>query len=607
MTRRTAMPPRITRLAALVAVAALTSWATRVAAQSHTLVDDGEATGCIVTAEDADERVLDAAHDLRGYIEDISDAEVPILTDAEETQGFRIFVGSTRLAPVDPAWVTEERTGSDGFVIRSVPGGVVIAGRIPFATANGVYHFAEEILGVHWFSVDDEGPTCPQRQTIAIPDLDLTVRPHCEWRGQYYSFQQGAKEYRDGTWDMTGKLVNRDPWWRFNRMNSPPTSEFGCGHSYDVYVPADLFKEHPQYFPLVDYRFEKSTDHRLPYANIVKIDNPHRKGGVHAFQRCFSNPEVLKLVVAGTRKLFDEKPNLRYAPLSINDGPWWCRCDNCKAMGPTDSHRYLAFCNAVAEANETLYPDRGYVFLAYEETLEPPVGMKVHRNLIPMIATLRVCRAHPISSDCPDAVYERRIIEGWSRLTDRIAEYAYVTGGPFTAPSVLAMAEKMRFMRDHGHIGGFREHYALPRVNWEMLNWMEVKLMWDPDRDAVKLRRQFIEGHYGPAAAHPVERVYDTIETLMATTNVTTQFPEGPVSRGHTKMIGQENPECYVYWGPIIAECRPHIDAALAAVQPLAPDHKFRLRVERDMQELLSAAVAPEEDQPPQSESPADE
>ena len=89
--------------------------------------------------------------------------------------------------------------------------------------------------------------------------------------------------------------------------------------------------------------------------------------------------------------------------------------------------------------------------------------------------------------------------------------------------------------------------------------------MWDPDRDAVQLRRQFIEGHYGPAAAHPVERVYDTIETLMATTNVTTRFPEGPVSRGHNAMIGQENPECYVYWGPIIAECRPHIDAALSA------------------------------------------
>jgi len=173
----------------------------------------------------------------------------------------------------------------------------------------------------------------------------------------------------------------------------------------------------------------------------------------------------------------------------------------------------------------------------------------------------------------------------------RITAYAYVTGGPFTAPSVLAMAEKMRFMRDHGHIGGFREHYALPRVNWEMLNWMEVKLMWDPDLDPVKLRRQFIQGHYGPAAADPVERVFDQIETLMAATNVTTHFPEGPISRGHNAMIGQENLDCHIYWKPIIAACRADIDAAMAAVRPLAADNKFRKRVERDMNELIAAAA----------------
>ena len=564
-----------------------------VAAKVGSLVTDGKATGCIVTVENPSKWVSIAVKDLRAYIQEMSGAQLPVCTDADECQGFRILVGPTRLAELDPAWITEDKVGVDGFVIRSIPGGVIIAGRIPYGGANGVYHFAEEVLDVHWFSVDDDRPTCPKRSTISIPDLDMTVKPSCQWRGQYYSFQQGAKEYKDRTWDMAkGMVLLRDRWWYFNRMPSPPTNEFGCGHSFDQYVPPELFKDHPEYFPLVDYKFEKSSDHRLPYANMVKIDKPKRMGGAHSLQRCFSNPEVLRIVVEATRKMFDSKPGLRCAPLSINDGPWWCECDGCKAMGPTNSHRYVAFCNAVAEANEKLYPDRGYVFLAYEETLEPPVGMKLHRNIIPMIATLRVCRAHPISSDCPDAVYERRIIEGWSKVTDRITEYSYVTGGPFTAPSVLAMAEKMRFMRDHGHIGGFREHYALPRVNWEMLNWMEVKLMWDPDLDPVKLRRQFIVGHYGQAAADPVERVYDQIETLMATSNLTTHFPEGPISRGHNAMIGQENPDCYVYWKPIIARCRADIDAAKAAVRPLPADNKFRNRVERDMNELIAAATS---------------
>ena len=131
-------------VASLLAIAATLMFQATATAAEGVLVSDGKATGCIVTAENADERVSAAVNDLRGYIQEMSGAQVPVCTDADECPGFRILVGSTRFAPVDPAWVTEEKTGADGFVIRSVPGGVVIAGRIPFATANGVHHFAEE-------------------------------------------------------------------------------------------------------------------------------------------------------------------------------------------------------------------------------------------------------------------------------------------------------------------------------------------------------------------------------------------------------------------------------------------------------------------------------
>ena len=98
---------------ALLAVGATLMVQVTVTAADRILVSDGKATGCIVTAQSPDERVLAAVNNLRGYIQEMSGAQVPRRTDADECEGFRIFVGSTRLAPVDPAWVTEDKIGKD--------------------------------------------------------------------------------------------------------------------------------------------------------------------------------------------------------------------------------------------------------------------------------------------------------------------------------------------------------------------------------------------------------------------------------------------------------------------------------------------------------------
>ena len=226
-------------------------------------------------------------------------------------------------------------------------------------------------------------------------------------------------------------------------------------------------------------------------------------------------------------------------------------------------------------------PICGFCMLAYESTLEPPLGMKAHPAILPFIAPLRLCRVHPIGSDCRDCVEKRRIIEGWHKMSRRIAWRPYINGGPFTTPGPLSLAEELRFVRDHGSIGGHREHQFPPGVNWVMLNWMEVKLMWDVDRDPRKLRRQFIDGHYGPVAAAAVERVYDRIETAFRTSNIDKAWPEG-----HNAMIADPK-----FYGPIFAGCRGDIQAAIqAAAKEREP---YRGRVLRDMKMFQGPTEAP--------------
>ncbi len=525
--------------------------ATSCSMAADVLVENGRTRGYIVIPEGTDGRVLEgsgtrvlkAAHALAGYLGTMSGTHVPIRWDIDHCPGFRIYIGSTKLAPVRRKWVSQEKIGFDGFIIKSVPGGVVIAGRNDRGTANGVYHFAEEVLGIHWYTAEDSGPTIPRRATVQIPQLDMTVKPDFAWRGQYYL---SITKYLP---DSVNR--NRDAWWTFNRL-------WGISVQLDNFndiVPDSLFDEHPEYFALIDGK---------------------RTAGIVNVQRCLSNPDVLQMAIDHTRRVFERFPDTRLASLNANDGGGWCECDDCAAMGLTQSHRSLAFCNAVAEANEQLYPARGYEFFAYLGTFDPPLDVKAHRNVVPMIASMGWCRIHAIDSDCPSCVRKRAVFRGWRQVAGRFAWYSYLVGGPFNAPGVIAMAQGMRFVRDLDCIGGFREHTAGPQSNWAMLNWMEVKLQWDVDLDAVKLRRQFIEGYYGLAAADAVERIYDQVETGLHTSSIAPR-PNSPYGHNYLNQA---------FMAPIVETCREDLDEAMRIAEK-EKNPSYARRVTRDMGALL--------------------
>ena len=94
---------------------------------------------------------------------------------------------------------------------------------------------------------------------------------------------------------------------------------------------------------------------------------------------------MLQLAIDFSANHFEKYPDSRFASLSGSDGGGWCECEKCKAIGPTQTHRTFAFANAVAEALEDSYPNRGFCVLAYQATIEPPMDMKIHRNVVPFI------------------------------------------------------------------------------------------------------------------------------------------------------------------------------------------------------------------------------
>jgi hypothetical protein len=554
---------------------------TQLPAAETTLVKDGKALGAIVVAKDqSDQKVLTAARDLADYVQRITGVRVAVTTDDNPGKGSLILIGETSLASVDPAWITDDKIAEDGFIIRTVDQGILICGRVPYGTAHGVYYLAEEYMNVHWYTVEDDEPTCPQNDTITFPRLNLTVKPAFRWRGLYYSFQQADKGHAAEKGPLPEKfLENRDHWWEFNRLWSPLSNAIDVGHCYFKFIPAELYETHPEYFPYLDYTFKKDSRTEVIKANADgKLPNWPYKTGRHvgnpeSTQRCLSNPEVFQKAVAFLENLFENDDDLAIGPMSANDGPWWCVCEPCKAMGKTIAHRNLLFTNAVAKAIEPKFPDARVIALAYWDTIDPPLDMKVRRNVLPFVAALWKCRLHSIYSDCPESVIRRHHLEGWRKMSNIIAFYPYMNDGPFATPTITTIAEDYRFVRDLGCIGGFREHQHAPRVGWAMINWIETKLLWDPDQDVKKLVRQFMEGYYGRSAATHMNSIFTKLEEHIRSSD--TQYPST-----HNHRL--EDPE---FLKKLIDRCYHDIVVALTVAKS-APK-VYRQRVERDLKTLL--------------------
>ena len=122
-----------------------------------------------------------------------------------------------------------------------------------------------------------------------------------------------------------------------------------------------------------------------------------------------------------------------------------------------------------------------------------------------------------------------------------------------------------------------------------MLSWMETKLQWDPRQDVIKLRRQFLNGYYGPAAAVAIGKVYDAIENGVRSTVNGRQWPTDGTGL-HSTSAAETSPQRGAeLLRPFIAGSRNHIDAALIASE--TTPEPFRSRITRDMYTLLGKSA----------------
>ena len=465
--------------------------ATRRLAAPVVVIEEG--THTILLEADASPSELHAAEDLQAHVLACTGWEIPIVQGSLRDDASAIVLGrgpNARALGVDP---DQADLGEQGYLIKTVPPHVVIAGSPEAGTLYGVHRFLEDRLGVRWYA---PGVTkTPAAEMIDVPAADSLVKPAFLWRHTSYNWpghdadfntRQTRNNGSDGADSPTGIQHAHD----------------GRCHSYFRYVsPGEFFDVHPEYFSEIGgVRISEDT------------------------QLCLTNPEVLEIVTERMLARMAAQPHVRQHNFSQMDHYNNCQCGPCSAMNAlygTAGGTQFWFVNELAERTSAVYPDKLIGTLAYMYTEEPPVGLEMHPNAAVWLCHMYPsCDSHPVQS-CPlNADYKRRAL-AWSTITDHLYIWHYITNfthyyNPF--PNLRAMASDIRLYRDIGVEGIYLQGMGNSGGGGEfslLRPWYGMKLLWDPDRDPDEIRRDFLQGYYGEAW-EPIEEYIGMLHDKVA-------------------------------------------------------------------------------------------
>lgn len=463
------------------------------------IVENGSSEFSIAVAENADDCIMTAAEEMQTYIEKISGARLPVISENQLADGAKaVVLGETELEK-EITQVDRTAIGADGFLLYSDGDYLLIAGGDSRGTLYGVYTLLEDHLGVRWFTPELE--VVPESKDVIVDaNLNKTVQPSFAIRRNDTAGTSDA--YRART--------------KMNVSFHYEMEEFGGALTYvlwdvtfDKLVPDALFAEHPEYFAL-SADGKRTTDHV-----------------------CVSHPEVLTVAVENARKaILADTKNAKYIHIGQKDNSNYCLCESCTALyekyGSVSAPTIL-FTNAFADALDDEFPDFTFTFYAYGETDRPPADLtlKCNPNVVPVLCGLhKACRSHPLT-ECGAQDGNETFMNlygenepaiaqdfaNWVKIADRTLIYDYTINFLNTAQffsNFETMQPTMKYMHDIGITGYVYNcgdgHYAAFN---DLRNYLLRKIQWDVDCDVEYHMMDFIKAFYGEKAAPYIKEIID--------------------------------------------------------------------------------------------------
>ena len=440
------------------------------------LVDGGRSTYSICISSEASPSERRAAEELQRFLEEISGAQLPIVTDAAAVSGDVVLVGKSDALDRLGLNIPFEDLGPEGFALRTAGRHLVIAGGRLRGTMYGVYAFLEK-LGCRWFAPD--ASRIPKMSRVTVASLDETQKPAFEYREPYFT------EAWDKDWAARNKT--NGAFTRLDESTGGKVQYYPFVHSfYEMIPPSQYFREHPEYFSLIDG--QRRTE----------------RG-----QLCLTNPDVLRVGVASVLRWIASHPEATIYSVSQNDWTGWCECDRCRRVeeeeGGVHSGPLLRYVNALAAEIEKKHPDKLIDTLAYWYTEAPPSQVRPRRNVRIRLCPIGACDAHAYEQ-CDRNAYFMRNLKAWSQVTNQLYIWHYNTNFshyllPF--PDFDELAADIPMYRRYGVVGLFLEGAYPPgggAENAELRSYVMARLLWDTNANVDQAIEEFMQGYYGRAA-----------------------------------------------------------------------------------------------------------
>lgn len=465
----------------------------------------------IVRGKDATASEITAATELQKYLYQISDVQIPIITDDTSATKKEIVVGKTN-REIEGQFNRQE-LGEEGYVIQTSDTKLWIVGGEQRGTLYGVYAFLENYLGCRFYTSEVEN--VPSKSMLFVPEIDHKYIPVFEFRDVSQS------EYL-ATDISVKRNMNSTLWGR----NLPEQSGGGIsyaggvgGHTFSRFVnPTEYFEEHPEYFSM------NASGQRVKNAQL-----------------CLTNPDVLQLIITGVRNWLAEYPDAKVVSVSQNDTQSPCLCEDCKAVyndeGGAFSGAVLRVVNAVANDIASDYPDVKVATYAYQYTRSVPGKTKPADNVIISFCTIEGCFNHSHKENCmdnPNASYldghSNTITEdlaAWNAICDNlyIFDYGYnVWHSNMIFPDFDALRENILFYAQNGVTGVKIEGVSQSKTAefGELRSYLISKLLQNPymsETEYYKLMDDFLVGVYGPGGTY-LRQYIDLAQELTASMHI---------------------------------------------------------------------------------------
>jgi len=513
------------KLIGLLILGIFVSGCRRSASAEIVIARDSKSTFTIVIPAQAPQSVQKAAQELQKDIHLATGAELLLQKDTAAVSAPFLSVGNTKQAQSNN--VNINNLPDEGFRIFTQSGNIYILGHdtpdggwtknggVSNGTANGIYTFLEDYLNVRWLMPGDIGRDVPLKSTFGLEDIDRSETPLFIWRKMPHITNYLTENHRDasvqwadnqrvGTYTINNASMHLDD------------DEFG--HNWEKVVPPDLYKNHPEWFAMINGKRVQPTGkyYKLETTNPALVQYYAKKA-----------IETLKA---------SERP-LTFS-LSPNDSRSWSESPESKALydpippgrnDPSMSSLVLKWYHDVAQIVQKEYPQGKLAGYLYGDYVFPPtkVDMKLPDNFTPVL-----CGVGSYGYQLYKKENQERwkgILDAWTKVAPRNWFYydlpnqldrqdmnsAMVRFSGNTANVTPAAPEILNLIFSNlvkAHIKGALIYADPSWSNSALANYIVAKLLWNPKLDAKDLQREWLQRAYGEQAGQKMELFYAKLD-----------------------------------------------------------------------------------------------